>query len=151
MLIVDDNEGDLTLLKEAIAETGWGVDISEASTGQQAVKMMRERAANEMPPDLILMDYRLGSGTCIEVLQDIRGMSGYESIPIIAMSTVKLPDIDQERVFAHGVLKILIKASDYASLVKMVTTLRKILAGKGDISSGGSWISDSDLALLGDG
>jgi CheY-like chemotaxis protein len=139
------------LLKEAIADTDWKADVSEACNGQQAFSILREAALQQAPPDLVLLDYRLTNETCLEVIQSIRGMRGYESIPIIVISTTTLPEVNRQQMYSRGVLKILMKACDYVSLMKMVKTLRKILEGKGEISRGGSWISDSDLALLGDG
>ncbi len=151
ILIVDDNAGDRELLRSAIAENGWNAIISESSTGSQTITLLRRLALLDEMPDLILMDYLLHNESCLSVIPLIRGMAGFESVPIIVLSTSKPPEVNREQIYAAGVLKVLLKAYDFTSLLKMVGILRKILTGKGDISKGGSWISDSDLALLGEG
>jgi CheY-like chemotaxis protein len=150
LLIVDDNDGDRMLLREAIRDTGWNADIVEASTSRQAIEALNRDGLKQTPPDLILTDFRLSGEPCVAMIRAIRAIPGYESVPIIVMSTTKPPAAETEQCHSLGVLKVLVKAHEYTPLLKMVATLRRMLVGKGSISRGGSWIGDSDLAQLGD-
>lgn len=150
IMIIDDCESDLILLREAISETGWNAEIKEATDRKQAMDSLCRMAFKDIPPDLILADYRLASETCIEMIREIRTHIAYKITPIIVISTTMPPEKNREQCYSLGVLKVLMKSFSYSALVNMVMTLRKLLQGSGDISQGGSWISDSDLALLGD-
>ena len=150
ILIVDDHAGDRQLLRDAIQETGWHVELLEAENSPDAIALMRQQALKQEPPDLVLIDYFLTGETSLEVIPRMRSVGGYEYLPIMVLTTAKPPEVARLQLYAVGVLKILLKASDYPSLLEMVATLRRMLTKRGDISGGGSWLSDSDLALLGE-
>jgi len=80
ILIVDDEPDSLLYLRTVLEEEGY--TIIEASTGEEALKMTRQK------PDLILMDIRMpkmdGFQVCKQLKQDIE----YHNIPIILFSTL---------------------------------------------------------------
>jgi CheY-like chemotaxis protein len=147
-MIIDDCESDLILLREAISESRWNADISEATDRPQAMDSLRRLAITDIPPDLIIIDYRLHSETCIELIREIRGHGAYLSTPIIVISTTMPPETNREQCYSLGVLKVMLKSFSYPALITMVMTVRNMLRGPGDISRGGSWIKESDLALM---
>jgi CheY-like chemotaxis protein len=151
LMIIDDCEPDLVLLREAISESGWNAEISDAANRRQALHSLRRSAFMNTPPDLILTNYHISRETCIEMIREIRGNAVYQTTPIIVISTTMPPETNREQCYSLGVLKVLMKTFSYPALVKLVASLRKMLDGSGNISRGGSWISDSDLALLSDG
>jgi len=80
ILIVDDEPDSLLYLRTVLEKEGY--TINEASTGEEALKMTRQK------PDLILMDIRMpkmdGFQVCEQLKQDIE----YHNIPIILFSTL---------------------------------------------------------------
>ena len=80
ILIVDDEPDSLLYLRTVLEKEGY--TIIEASTGEEALKMTRQK------PDLILMDIRMpkmdGFQVCKQLKQDIE----YHNIPIILFSTL---------------------------------------------------------------
>ena len=80
ILIVDDEPDSLLYLRTVLEKEGY--TINEASTGEEALKMTRQK------PDLILMDIRMpkmdGFQVCKQLKQDIE----YHNIPIILFSTL---------------------------------------------------------------
>jgi CheY-like chemotaxis protein len=147
-MIVDDNDGDRHLLREAIDESKWSADITEADSSNQAMDHLPVLLQMDMPPDLILIDYVLRRGTCIEAIGRIRNLPGYESTSIIVMTTVLPPEINREQCYSLGVLRILIKSFVYPSLVLSMKKLKEIFHDKGHRSRERAGLSDSDLALL---
>ena len=148
MMIADDNAGDRELLRQAILEIGWNAEIEEAATITQVISSLRRLAIAGTPPDLLLLDFYMCGESCIPVLKTVRGMSGYEHLPIIVMSTTRPLEPERQRCFAFGVAKVLVKAPNYVSLIKTVRILKKSMVGDGSVSGGGSWIGNSDLASL---
>jgi len=77
---VDDEPDSLLYLRTVLEKEGY--TINEASTGEEALKMTRQK------PDLILMDIRMpkmdGFQVCKQLKQDIE----YHNIPIILFSTL---------------------------------------------------------------
>jgi two-component system, chemotaxis family, response regulator Rcp1 len=81
LLIVDDNEADIDLLEEAIKEVGNGWEIHRASSGKEALSLIKEG----LTPTLIILDLNMPNMSGMEVLDNIR-QQGLR-IPIIVYST----------------------------------------------------------------
>lgn len=147
LMLIDDNESDLILLREAISESGWNVEISEARNRKQALDSLHRLALTGTPPDLILTDYHLASESCLGMIQELRAHASFESMPVVVVSTTMPPESMRERFYSLGVLKVLMKAYSYTALVSMVGALRMMLNDAEIMSPGGSRTSDANLVL----
>jgi CheY-like chemotaxis protein len=150
IMIVDDNEADRWLFREAFGDVGWPVQLEELASGQGALEVLQRHYQRGSPPDIILLDYLFRTDNCLPILAAIRALPGYELQPIIIFSSAMPPEAMQQACQAHGVLRIWEKPNDYTGIVRLVKTLRNILCVKGDISSGGSWIGEAEAALSGE-
>ncbi len=83
ILIVDDDQGHLTMLNTIMGSLGHKIDT--AVDGKDAIE-----AAREKPYDLILMDVRMSNVDGIEALQRIKGFN--PAIPIIIMTAYSSVD-----------------------------------------------------------
>jgi two-component system sensor histidine kinase/response regulator len=79
ILIADDVESNRKILFEALSKAG--CHVIQAINGQEALII-----AQEMNPDLIIMDIRMPIMDDIEAAIKIRKMKGLESTPIIALT-----------------------------------------------------------------
>jgi CheY-like chemotaxis protein len=84
ILLVEDNEGDIILTREALKEGKVKNKISVAKDGQEALNMLN--AATSLP-DLILLDINLPKISGLEVLTIIKKDDRLRSIPVIMLST----------------------------------------------------------------
>jgi two-component system, chemotaxis family, response regulator Rcp1 len=84
ILLVEDNEGDILLTKEALKEGRVKNEISVARDGQQALQMLNTA---ETLPDLILLDINLPRVNGLEVLVAIKTDPRFKMIPVIMLST----------------------------------------------------------------
>ena len=75
VLLVEDNEADVRLTREALREAGDGVRLSTVGDGEQALAFLRrEEGFTEAPrPDLVLLDLNLPRKNGTEVLEEMRG------------------------------------------------------------------------------
>ena len=86
ILLVEDNEGDVELTREALAEGKVRNVLRVARDGVEALEMLR---AAERLPDLILLDLNLPKKDGREVLEEIKGDPALLSIPVVILTTSK--------------------------------------------------------------
>jgi two-component system, chemotaxis family, response regulator Rcp1 len=89
ILLVDDNEGDILLTREALEEAHIINKISIANDGMEAVSFLRKRPpfAHVDMPDLILLDINLPKMDGTEVLSIIKSDPDLKRIPVIMLTT----------------------------------------------------------------
>ena len=87
ILLVDDNEGDILLTKEALADARIVNKISIAYDGIAAINFLRKTAQTPSMPDLILLDINLPKMDGTEVLALIKNDPELKRIPVIMLTT----------------------------------------------------------------
>jgi CheY-like chemotaxis protein len=89
VLLVEDDPGDVLLIREAFAERKVGNGLSVVSDGVEAMRYVRgegEYAGRERP-DLILLDLNLPRKSGAEVLAEIKGDPELSIIPVVVLTT----------------------------------------------------------------
>lgn len=89
ILLVEDNEGDIMLISEALQERMLAHKVSVVRDGKQAIDLLEERVQKgslEMP-DLILLDVNLPKINGHEVLRYIKMHDSLKQIPVIMLTT----------------------------------------------------------------
>lgn len=94
ILIVEDNPGDVRLVKEALAVSKLRSCIPHvAFDGQNAVELLHN---GDIKPDLILLDLNLPRLTGDKVLEIIKKDDRFRSIPVVVFSSsTAFSDIDR--------------------------------------------------------
>jgi CheY-like chemotaxis protein len=89
ILLVDDNEGDIYLTKEALEDAQIINKISIASDGVEAIGFLKQCLAGGRAymPDLILLDINLPKMDGTEVLSIIKNDPDLKRIPVIMLTT----------------------------------------------------------------
>jgi CheY-like chemotaxis protein len=89
VLLVEDDPGDVLLIREAFADHKVGNVLTVVSDGVQAMRFIRgegEHAGAERP-DLVLLDLNLPRKSGAEVLAEIKGDPALSTIPVIVLTT----------------------------------------------------------------
>jgi two-component system cell cycle response regulator DivK len=94
ILVVEDNPKNLKLVRDVLTYSGY--EVIEATTGEDGVRL-----AEQVAPDLILMDLQLPGIDGAEALRRIRGSEHGPDIPIVAVTAFAMND-DRARAFASG-------------------------------------------------
>jgi two-component system cell cycle response regulator DivK len=94
ILIVEDNEKNMKLVRDILRHRGH--ETLEAATGEEGVRLARERR-----PDLVLMDIQLPDIDGIAALGKIRGDTALDRVPVLAISASVMPD-EQQKIVASG-------------------------------------------------
>ena len=94
ILIVEDNERNRKLVRDVLQFRGY--QTIEAETGEDAVRMARERQ-----PVLVLMDIQLPGIDGITALGQLRSDPTTRSIPVIAVTASAMTH-DRQKIMAAG-------------------------------------------------
>ena len=91
ILLVEDNPGDVRLTREALKEGKVLNNLHVASDGMEAVAFLRRQGkfADEIRPDIILLDLNLPKKDGREVLADIKTDPDLRRIPVVILTTSK--------------------------------------------------------------
>jgi len=108
ILLVEDNELNQQVAMELLKEGGLQVDLAE--DGQQAVRMVRQKAY-----DAVLMDMQMPVMDGLTATVEIRKDPRYESLPILAM-TANAMESDREKTREVGMVDHISKPIDPATL-----------------------------------
>jgi two-component system, chemotaxis family, response regulator Rcp1 len=84
ILLVEDNEGDIILTREALKEARIKNEIIVARDGEEALELLHTTSSL---PDIILLDINLPKINGLEVLANIKNNDRLKSIPVIMLST----------------------------------------------------------------
>jgi CheY-like chemotaxis protein len=113
VLYIEDNPIN-TLLVERILRARPGVVLGSAPDGRSGLDR-----AEQMRPDLVLLDLELPDISGEQVLVELRGDPATRAIPVIVISA----DIDpavHHRILAGGAQFVLTKPYDIADLLRLV-------------------------------
>ena len=137
ILLVEDNEADVRLTREALREAGDGVRLTAVGDGEQALAYLRRQEGfSEAPrPDLVLLDLNLPRKNGIEVLDDMRADEALAVIPVI-MLTSSAARQDVEAAYAHGANAFVVKPQDLDSFIDLIGTIRGFWLGVAQLPSG---------------
>jgi two-component system, cell cycle response regulator DivK len=94
ILVVEDNERNLKLLRDVLEYAGY--DVRVARTAEDGISL----AASE-PPDLVLMDLQLPGIDGLEALRRLRQSSRTADIPVVAVTAQAMKQ-DRERALEAG-------------------------------------------------
>lgn len=89
ILLVEDNEGDIVLTKEALADAKIKNKVSVSRDGEEAIDYLNKAIKNpeELLPDFILLDINLPKIDGKEVLHYIKTTPELKRIPVVMLST----------------------------------------------------------------
>lgn len=89
ILLVEDNEGDILLTRDALEERKFVNKLTVVKNGKQAIDFVFQKGeyANAERPDLILLDVNLPLKNGHEVLQRIKSDERTKHIPVIMLTT----------------------------------------------------------------
>ena len=116
ILIVDDEEDTLNLLRDRLMEEGF--KTIEASNGKDAIEK-----ASESSPDLILLDIMMPEITGWDVMEKLKQEEGTASIPVVVLSAAS-SDADRQRGLQMGIKNYLTKPFEVKELI---TEIKKVI------------------------
>ena len=91
ILLVEDNEGDIRLTREALRDAKVRNNLAVAHDGIEALEYLRREGPHEdaVRPDIILLDLNMPRMDGRELLQEIKKDDNLALIPIVVLTTSK--------------------------------------------------------------
>lgn len=123
ILLVEDNEGDIILTREALKDANIRNAVTVATDGEQALLMLH--TAEELP-DLILLDINLPRVSGLEVLASIKKEETLKDIPVI-MLTTSAAEKDILTSYAHHANRFITKPVDLPRFIEVIKTIEDFL------------------------
>jgi CheY-like chemotaxis protein len=129
VLLVEDNQGDIELIRLAFKEGDLPCDLSVVHDGQEGVDYLYKRGAfeNAAVPDIILVDLNMPRMGGKQFLQVIKNDDALKSIPVIMLTSSEDPAEILECYKLHANCYIL-KPSSMMSLFDLVRQLENFWA-----------------------
>ncbi len=125
ILLVEDNPGDVELVREALADGGISLNLKVVGDGEEALAYLRGEGqyAGASGPDFLLLDLKLPKKGGLEVLADMKGDEALRRIPVIVLSSSDAPD-DVLRAYDLQASCYVTKPSDLDEFERVMQTIR---------------------------
>ncbi len=86
ILLVEDNAGDVYLVREALAEAGFAHALEVVSDGSSALAYLRG-SDGERLPDLVILDLNLPGKNGRQVMAEMEASPELKQLPVAVLST----------------------------------------------------------------
>ncbi|MBT8079927.1 MAG: response regulator [Gammaproteobacteria bacterium] len=93
-LVVDDNATNREILRHQLE--GWGMSVTAARSGYEAMSILTDTPAKRPPPDVMLLDVAMPGMDGLQLAKSIRGEGSYRHVPIVMLSSILRSDVDDE-------------------------------------------------------
>ncbi len=120
ILIVDDDQDDQEMLREAIAEVAGPVRCLSAANGEEALRLLTIPEARL--PDLIFLDMNMPRMGGLAFLQKRAQFTPLADIPVVIYSTSKRPE-DEAETRRLGARDFITKPDSFEGIVRVVKGL----------------------------
>jgi CheY-like chemotaxis protein len=121
VLIVDDEPGDVELVRLALAAGPFHCNATVAANGEEAMKAMRQQPPyqSKARPDLVLLDLNMPQKGGKEVLSEMKADPALAAIPVVVLTT---SDVERDIVASYrlGAAGYLAKPIDTETLFKAI-------------------------------
>lgn len=116
IVVVEDNPGDLYLIKRAIAQAGIDCALTSFTTGARAIDYINDPSSPI--PRLMLLDINLPIADGAAVLRQVRSSPSWRAIAVLAFTSSHAP-ADVERINGLGVEAYIVKPSSLDGFMKI--------------------------------
>ena len=125
ILLVEDNSGDVRMMREILLGANHGVQLLVASDGVEAMAFLKRQGTylNAPRPDLILMDLNLPKMDGREALAHIKADASLRVIPVIVLTTsdAEVDVMKSYQLEANCYLSKPGELNEFETLVKSIT------------------------------
>lgn len=124
LLLVEDNPGDIRLIREALAENRLDIELHTVRDGEEALHFLHRRGDYAMAPqpDLILLDLNLPKVDGHTVLATIEDDPELAGIPVVVLTSSMAAD-DVVRSYELRTNAYLLKPDDIDGYIDVVRAL----------------------------
>jgi PAS domain S-box-containing protein len=142
VLLVDDDEVNLLLTALALRERGF--TLVEASSGEQALALLRD-----WTPDIIVLDALMPGLDGFDTCSALRGLPGFENVPVLMLTGLD-DDASIARAYEVGASDFYVKATQWSLLAGRLQYLLRASRTRIELERSKSKLARAqDLARMG--
>ena len=121
ILIVEDNPGDVRLMREALRECALSCRTHAVDDGLQALAFLRRQPpfAEAPRPDIVFLDLNLPHKNGRQVLAELKADPALRSIPVLVLSTSAAPQ-DIAAAYDLHANCYMVKPMDFDAFVELI-------------------------------
>lgn len=133
VLLVEDNPGDIRLVRMALESSGVEYRLDVVSDGDEAIEYLREAGSSPdaARPELVLLDLNLPGTRGTAVLAAMKANGHLRSIPVVVLTSSDREEEIRE-VYGGGASAYVSKPSDVERYLHVVRRLAQIWLGPAD-------------------
>jgi CheY-like chemotaxis protein len=130
ILLIEDNPGDVRLMREVFKDSRVRNNLTVAEDGVQALEFLRRQGAyaQAVRPDLILLDLNLPKKDGRQVLSEIKEDHDFKSIPVLILTTSHAAE-DVRRSYALHANCYITKPFDLEEFIQIVKMIERFWMG----------------------
>jgi CheY-like chemotaxis protein len=130
VLLVEDDRGDVLLIREAFEDRKVGNTLTVVSDGVEAMQYLRREGgyADAVRPDLVLLDLNLPRKSGIEVLGEVKSDPTLAMIPVVVLTTSEAEE-DIVRAYKLHVNAYITKPVDFDQFSRIVHQIDDFFIG----------------------
>jgi signal transduction histidine kinase/CheY-like chemotaxis protein/HPt (histidine-containing phosphotransfer) domain-containing protein len=117
VLVVDDNQTNRDILQQQLQ--GWGICVTCAAAGEEALQRMRQAAQAGKPFELAVLDMHMPNMDGLQLAREIRALPTPDTKLLMLSSTYA--NTDQSTRLDSGILRYLNKPIRRADLFRVIT------------------------------
>lgn len=122
ILLVEDNPGDVRLVREGFREARVTNDLHDIGRGEDALEYLHQRGAyaDAPRPDVVLLDMSLPDMDGTEVLSQIKGTPELKTIPVIVLTSSRAEEdiVKSYELHANAYLLKPVDADEFIDLAR---------------------------------
>src|SRR5947209_7044770 len=128
LLVIEDNPGDIELLKLALEGAALDCELEVFQHGGEALCHVRsfDSGDDRRVPDLAVIDINLPQNDGIQVLEAMRGIRALADVPVVVFSSSSMP-AERARLDAFAITRFIAKPADLEAVLEIGPLLREIL------------------------
>ncbi len=108
VLLVDDDEVNLLLTSIALRERGFS--ITEATSGERAIRVLADWL-----PDIVVLDAMMPGMDGFQTCRELRSLPGFESLPVLMLTGLD-DDASINRAYEAGATDFFVKSTQWSLL-----------------------------------
>ena len=127
ILLVEDNAGDVRLVREALLANSVACELVVVTNGQLAVNLIDEMDGGKRAcPDLVLVDLNVPRISGLDVVRKIRASKKCSATPVALLSSSNHPT-DRDKAAEVGVARYLVKPLHLAEFMNLGRIFKELL------------------------
>lgn len=135
ILLVEDNAGDVVLLREALNQSGLPHELTVLEDGEAAIDCLNQMTCGKAPlPEAILLDLNMPKMDGFSVLEFLKADPKLAGIPVVVLSSSLSPrDAAKAEDIARGLY--ITKPADLDAFLQIGTRVKEFLETQSDCAA----------------